>query len=200
MSFRTLFVLLFLALLAVFAGLNWPAFTAPAELNLLITRIHAPLGLVMLGVVVFLTLVYALFVVGVEASALIEVRRYARELHQVRKKLDKEEESRFAQLKGFLETELAGLKGEHSRIEKTLLEALDRTEGQLTEALKSEAEALAQRVETAKLLLNELKSRLEAVAPKLRAEVKEELEKAVNTLSAYIGELEDRLEKSHPEA
>ena len=52
MKIRTLLLLLILATVAVFTLLNWTAFMAPTALTLGVMDVQAPLGLVMLGVVV----------------------------------------------------------------------------------------------------------------------------------------------------
>ena len=187
MNIRTLTVALVLGRLLLFAGLNWQAFTASTTLNLLFTRVEAPLGLVMLGVVLFLTLLYVLFSLGVEASALLEVRRYARELYQVRKQLEDAEASRFIELKRYLEGEFARLDEAHDRNEKNLearaealLERLDGLERAIGEggeatraAVKEEFERLATQLETLKLQHREIVQKIEAAAERLRAELRE---------------------------
>ncbi len=185
MNIRTLTVIVVLVLLGLFAGLNWPAFTAPTTLNLLFAKVQAPLGLVMLGVILALTLLYVLFSLGVEASALIEVRRYARELYQVRKQLENEEESRFLQLKGFLEAEFARQGETQAQLSKALsagfgelrqgLEALEKRLSTLPEeqrqALEEELERLATQIDTLKLQHREIVQKIEAAAERLRSEL-----------------------------
>lgn len=185
MNIRTLTVIVVLVLLGLFAGLNWPAFTAPTTLNLLFAKVQAPLGLVMLGVILALTLLYVLFSLGVEASALIEVRRYARELYQVRKQLENEEESRFLQLKGFLEAEFARQGETQAQLSKALsagfgelrqgLEAMEKRLSTLPEeqrqALEEELERLATQIDTLKLQHREIVQKIEAAAERLRSEL-----------------------------
>ena len=187
MNVRTLTVALVLGLLLLFAGLNWQAFTAPTRLNLLFTRVEAPLGLVMLGVVLFLTLLYVLFSLGVEASALLEVRRYARELYQVRKQLEHAEASRFVELKRYLEGAFGRLEEAHTQHEKELearfealsarLDALKQAIAEGGEAvraaLREEVERLETRLETLKLQHGELGQKIEAAAERLRAALRE---------------------------
>ena len=187
MNIRTLTVALVLGLLLLFAGLNWTAFTAPTQLNLLVTRVEAPLGLVMLGVVLVLTLLYVLFSLGVEASALLEVRRYARELYQVRKQLEDAEASRYAELKRYLEGAFARVDEAHAQHEKEVearfealfarLAELERAIGESGEAtraaFKEELERLVTQLETLKLQHREIVQKIEAVAERLRAELGE---------------------------
>jgi uncharacterized integral membrane protein len=155
---RTLLVVVILALLGAFAGLNWPAFTAPATLNLLFLRVEAPLGLTMLGAVAAVTLLYFLFAIGVETASLLETRRHARELEVQRRLADEAETSRFAELRRYLEAELERLHALSGEAAQSVIVRVDRAE----DALKTE------------------------------------VERAGNTLAAYIGELEDRLTRGGP--
>ena len=68
MKIRTLLLLLILATVAVFTLLNWTAFMAPTALTLGVMEVQAPLGLVMLGVVVLLTAVFLLYVVYLQTT------------------------------------------------------------------------------------------------------------------------------------
>ncbi|MBI2467992.1 MAG: DNA cytosine methyltransferase [Candidatus Rokubacteria bacterium] len=153
MQARTLVIVLILVLLGAFAWLNWATFTTPTPLHLLVTRMEAPLGLLMLGVVATLTLLYFLFAVGLETTALLEARRHARELEAQRKLAEDAEASRYTELRRFLDAELAALRAAPTEAGREVIARLERLE----EALKAE------------------------------------VERAGNTLAAYIGELEDRL-------
>ncbi|HNS14658.1 MAG TPA: hypothetical protein PKM08_04935 [Syntrophorhabdaceae bacterium] len=155
MKVRTLFLLIVVAAIAAFAALNWNAFMAPTTLSLGFAAVQAPLGLIMLGLLVFLTGLFLVFVVYLQTSVLLEARRHARELQANKELADQAEASRFTELRGFLEAELkrqAGLDAESRAALLARLDQLDRD---------------------------------------LRAMVEE----SANTLSAYIGELEDRIEK-----
>jgi uncharacterized integral membrane protein len=153
MGSRLLLVLLIVVLLGGFAALNWSAFAARLPLNLLVARVEAPLGLIMLGALAALTLVYLVSVVSMETRALLEGRRQARELQAERKRADEAEASRFSELRKYLEAELGALRTLTGDSVRQAIARVDRAE----ETLKGE------------------------------------VERAGNTLAAYIGELEDRL-------
>ena len=53
MKFHTILLLLLLIGVSAFTVLNWNLFTSPSELSLGLTSIQMPLGLVMLGLLVF---------------------------------------------------------------------------------------------------------------------------------------------------
>ncbi|WP_457637115.1 DNA cytosine methyltransferase [Oceanithermus sp.] len=193
MNLRTLTVLVVLLLVALFAALNWPLITAPAEINLVITRISAPVGLILLAVIAFLSVLYFVFLAMIETSALLEVRRYAREVEQARKLADKAEASRFAELKKFLEAELSGLKGGQQGLREHVASVVEEARAALSlehDTLKSQHGELGQRIDgKAEMLKSELLGRLGRMEEALSADI----ERTGNTLSSYIGEVEDRL-------
>lgn len=155
MQRRTVFLLVVLLLIALFTALNWTQINTPTTLSLGVTSMQAPLGLVMLGLIVLLTALFLVFVVYLQSSVLLDARRHAKELQTHRELADQAEASRFTELRKFLEAELqklAGRQAEASTATSAKLEQLERD---------------------------------------LRASV----EQSGNTLAAYIGELEDRLER-----
>ncbi|GAB6271059.1 MAG: hypothetical protein PHH96_02325 [Smithellaceae bacterium] len=156
MRLYTLLLLIVLAAIAAFAVLNWNVFIAPTDLSLGVTRVQVPLGLVMLGLLIFVAALFLVFVVYLQTSALLENRRHTRELYANRELADNAEASRFTELRKFLEDELL----KQANLNK-----------------ESHSEVLA---------------RLLQLEQDLRAFI----EQSGNTLAAYIGELDDRLEKT----
>lgn len=67
--------LVFVAAGSVFTIVNWQVLTAQTAINLLVAQVTAPLGLVMLGAMAALTLLYLLFLLWVETKALIQIGR-----------------------------------------------------------------------------------------------------------------------------
>ncbi|MGH8149740.1 MAG: LapA family protein [Steroidobacteraceae bacterium] len=155
MSLRTAFLLLVAILLALFTVLNWQAFTTPTALWLLFARVQAPLGLVMLVITGLLAAVFLLYVTYMQATVILEARRYARDLQAQRQVADQTEASRIAELRTIVE---AGLR----RLDEVI--------------------AHSQR---------DIQGSLEHISSELHAS----LEQSGTVLSAYIGEMEDRLER-----
>jgi uncharacterized integral membrane protein len=122
MSGRTLFALLVLLLLALFAWLNWGEITRPTPLSLGLTRVEAPLGLLLVIALGVVSLLYLIFTIGLETAALLEVKRYARELLHYKKLAEDAEQSRYTELRRCLEAELGRL-AEAEREEIRALEA-----------------------------------------------------------------------------
>ncbi|WP_337868347.1 DNA cytosine methyltransferase [Meiothermus sp.] len=161
---RNVFLLVLIVVMALFAWRNWAVFSEEKTLSLFFTQVTAPFGVVMLTVMAVLVVVYFLYTVGLETAALLEVKKYARELLSARKLADEAEASRFSELKKWLEGELATLKAQSpAGLETKLQEVVERID-------------------------------------RVEHELREDIEKAGNTLAAYIGELEDQItgQDKHP--
>lgn len=155
MKIRTMFVLLLLVLVGAFSALNWSVFTAPTTLSLGLVDIQAPLGLVLLGLLVFVTLVFLVFVLYLQTVVFVELRRHAREMREQRQLAEQAEASRLTELREFMALEFRK---------------------------QASAQADAWIAMTA---------RMDQLDHGLRAA----LEQSNNATAAYIGELEDRLER-----
>jgi len=155
MQIATVLLLIVLAVTALFAALNWPVFTAPMTLFVGLTNVELPLGLLMLGALAVVSLLFVVSVLAVQGRALAELRRHGRELQAQRQLADQAEASRFTELRAFMSAELERVARNGDAVRDTLLARLDRLESQQ------------------RLLI----------------------EQTGNTLSSYIGELEDRFER-----
>lgn len=160
MHLRTVVLIVVLLLVAVFTALNWSAFVAPESLSLGFTEINAPLGLVMLGLLVLLTVLFLVYLVYLQTSVLLEARRHNRELREQRVLADQAEASRFTELRTYLEAELGRLSARSDDTAARILARIEESERQLRGLV----------------------------------------EQSGNTLAAYIGELEDRMERRQPPA
>lgn len=158
MSLRSILILVVMLFLVVFAGVNWTAFNTPTQLSLLVTEIHAPLGLIMLFITAVLAVLFLVYIVYLQTSVLIDARRNAKEIQSQRELADRAEASRFTELRAYIEKEVEAMRVAH----------------------RAASDAVVSRVELAERTL------------------RDELEQNANSLSAYIGELEDRLEKTRP--
>ena len=158
MNFRTLLIILALVLLAAFTLLNWTAFTTPTTLSLGFGVVEGPLGLIMLMVSAFLSVLFLGYIVFQQAAVMVEARRTAKELKAQRELADRAEASRFTELRSYLAGELA------------------RMEAQASAATR------------------ELGARLEQAEATLRERIAE----TERTLSAYVSEVDDKLDALHP--
>ncbi len=156
MKAPTLVLMVVLALIVVFAAVNWSVIMTPTTVSLLVADVQAPLGLVLLGVTVLITALFLIFVVYLQTNVLLDARRHSRELGAQRELADKAEASRFTDLRSYLDVELRKL-GE--QVAESRLGVIGRVD-------------LAQQ------------------------DLRTTIEQSGNSVSAYIGELEDRLERS----
>lgn len=155
MKAPTLLLLVVLALIVVFAAVNWSVIMAPTTVSVIVADIQAPLGLLLLGITVMITALFLIFVVYLQTNVLLDARRHSRELQAQRELADKAEASRFTDLRGYLDLELRKL-GE--QVAESRLGVIGRVD-------------LAQQ------------------------DLRTTIEQSGNTLAAYIGELEDRIQR-----
>jgi uncharacterized integral membrane protein len=137
----TLFVVL--ALVGLFALINWPAFTALTPLTLGFTTVEAPLGLVMLGLVLFLSLLFTMWAISLQGTALMETRRHTKEMQVQRELADKAEASRFVELRSYLSSELLRVSQASYEARADLLARMDRLQDETRLALDQNANSLA---------------------------------------------------------
>lgn len=156
MRLRSLLLVLGIVLLAAFVSLNLPEFTRVGELNLGYTRVQAPLGMVMLIVLVAALLLFILGNAYTESAYLAEHRDTARELQAQRDLAERAEASRFTELRQYLIDEGRNDPDREARMAQLLDERMAR-------------------------LYIDLETRIDQNG---------------NALAAYIGELEDRLERT----
>ena len=156
MGFRSILLIVLLALVAGFAALNWAAFTSSTTLSLGFTSLQAPLGLVMLGLSAVLALVFLGFALYVQTTSLIEGRKQMKALQAQRELADKAESSRITQLQqsleaGFnrqaaqLDTHKAELTARIDRLEQTHVQHLTETGNSLSAALAELDDRIARR-------------------------------------------------------
>ena len=143
MKGRSLFLIIIFGMITVFAILNWNAFMTPTSLSLGVASVQAPLGLVMLGMLVFLVALFLIYVVYLQSSVLLDARRHNKEQRDNRKLADEAEASRFTELRKFLEAELKK-QSEQNMESRTILQArLDLLERDLRTSVEQSGNTLA---------------------------------------------------------
>lgn len=154
MRHRIIVLVVVIALMAGFAALNLDEFSRPSLLSLGVTTVQAPLGMVMLVLLVAALLVFLALTLYNQSTHLLETRHYARELSTQRELADKAEASRFTELRRYLEAQAVSTQQREAAHATVLAERLAQTQQTLIG----------------------------------------KIEQSGNTLAAYIGELEDRVE------
>ena len=109
---RAIVFVLLIALVGLFALINWSAFSALTSLSLGFTTVQAPLGLIMLGLIAFLCVLFTVWVISLQAGSLMDSRRQTKELQAQRDLADKAEASRFTELRTALMARLDRLQDE----------------------------------------------------------------------------------------
>ncbi|MEO8155052.1 MAG: LapA family protein [Rhizobacter sp.] len=140
---RAITLFFVLVLIGLFALINWPAFTALTTLSLVFTTVQAPLGLIMLGLALFLSLLFTMWAISLQASNLLEARRYAKELQAQRELADTAEASRFVELRSYLTGELQRVSDIATNGHGTLLSRMEHMEGALRLTLEQTANSVA---------------------------------------------------------
>jgi len=146
MPFRTLLLCAAIAVVAVFAALNWPVFMAPTALNLGFTSVQAPLGLVMLGALVIITLAFVAYMATWQARTLSESRMHAKEMARLHTLADKAEASRIAELRALVVREGEQMNAQLIRMQNDLRQdirananSLAATIGEMDDRLQRDA-------------------------------------------------------------
>ena len=107
MKIKTLLLVIGIVLIAAFAVLNVDEFTRTSTLNLGVTSMQLPLGLVMLMLVVVILLIFLVTTLYMHSTNLLETRKYDKQLTAQRELADKAEASRFTELRRYLESQAA---------------------------------------------------------------------------------------------
>jgi len=143
MKIRDWLLILVLVAVAGFAVLNWSVILAPTALNLGIADIQAPLGLIMLAMVIFLVAFFMVYVLYLQTSVLFDARANAKELQNNRKLADQAEASRFTELRHYLEAELAKLAESDQAVQAALVARVDQLEKNLALAVEQSGNSVA---------------------------------------------------------
>lgn len=160
----TLILILSLSITMMFVVLNWQAFLAPTELSLGVATVKLPLGMVMLTLLTLIVVMFLIYVVYMQGHALMEARRFARELRVNQERAGNAEASRFTEVHQLIRDEMAKQHAQVADNHAAMLTALER----------------------------------------MRADLGESADEMVNSVAAYVGELEDKVEsvlalrQSHP--
>ena len=140
---RALVFTVILVLVGLFALINWTAFAALTPLSLGYTTVQAPLGLIMLGVLVFFAVLFMVWAFSMQASVMLETRRYARELQVQRDLVERAETSRFTELRSYLSLEQQRMTQADDDMRSALLMRMNRMEAELRARLDQTANSLS---------------------------------------------------------
>lgn len=143
MSLRTVLLGLVLALIALFAALNWPAIVAPTEIYLLVAQTQAPLGLVLLGLLALEAVAFLTYIAVMQAQRLTDLRRLVHEAREQRELAEKAEASRYTELRQWLKQELSMLRQDLSTVSGEVVAQTCRLDEGLRQAVSDSSNSLA---------------------------------------------------------
>lgn len=129
-------ILVSLALLAMFAAVNWSALTAPTTLSFVAFQTEAPLGLILLGVALGFALVLLGYAAIQRTAMLMQSRRQAQELSAQRELAERAEASRIHELRLQLEQETAALRQAIEEAANGLAASIGQVDDKLDRALR----------------------------------------------------------------
>ena len=136
-------ILVVAVLFAVFVLANWAVFVTPTVLSFLAFSVEAPLGLILLGVIVLLIVLFAVHEFSLRASMFLETRRHAQEIREQRELADKAEASRFTELRSHFDQELERLSGEIRTSSAANVARVDAVERTITASVNEATNSLS---------------------------------------------------------
>ena len=131
MNLRSIALLIAFALIGVFITLNWALISQNMPLNFGIAQVDAPLGLVLVGMIITLSALFLLYIVYMQANMLLEHRRRDKEMAEQRALADTAEASRFTDLRQYLQDEINNIARAREDHKLQIMARLDRMESGL---------------------------------------------------------------------
>ena len=132
MRLRSMLLLFILAVIGLFTALNWGVFLTNTTLSMGVATLQAPLGLIMLGLLVGVVVFFLVYVLYLQSTVMFDARRHAKELQSNRELADKAEASRFTELRAFLDAGLKQRAQQEAATQQALMARLDALEDRLT--------------------------------------------------------------------
>ena len=86
---RTILMIIFFILVAAFVALNWGELSRQTTLNLGMSEVQGPLGLVMLGILGLAVILFLVYAVTLQTASLLESRNHTKELNALRELANK---------------------------------------------------------------------------------------------------------------
>ncbi len=93
------------AVIVLFAGLNWSVLSAPAALNLVAAEVQAPVGVILLAMTAVFVALFIVATLYSRIGTLLETRRLLKEVQQARNLAEQAEASRLENLHQLIATE-----------------------------------------------------------------------------------------------
>lgn len=111
--------------IAMFAMLNWNAITTPTVLDMGVADVQAPLGLVMLGLLILFVISAIVFALYAKTAGFFRERHLLREMQAAQNLAQSAEESRFTELRDIIADEVKALDERNAERMAAMMEKLD---------------------------------------------------------------------------
>lgn len=105
MKIKTLFLLVVFGIITVFIIINWGEFIKPTTISIWYKTIEAPLGLILISLIILLALIFGVYALSLRASLLIKERNLTKELKKAEEIASNAEASRFTELNSLIKSE-----------------------------------------------------------------------------------------------
>lgn len=142
MRIQSTFLLLVLSLVGAFTALNWGAIQTNTALSLGFVTVEAPLGLILLGMLMAVVAAFLVYVLYLQSTVMWDARRNARELQANRELADKAEASRFTELRKHLDATFQLQAQQALLTQQGLLGRIDTLEAALSLAVEQAGNSL----------------------------------------------------------
>ena len=129
-------------MLAVFTAANWQVLTTPAPLSFVAFSIEGPLGVMLLGVSLLLTLLVVVYALLLRTTWLMESRRINRQLEEQRELAEKAESSRISALIDLIERKFNENLVSNSEVSKTMTDRIELMELNYTQKIEDVASSI----------------------------------------------------------
>lgn len=129
-------IALVFVILLVFTAANWQVLTTATPLSFVVFSVHGPLGVILLGVCLALTLLVVAYALLLRTNWLVESRRKNRQLEEQRQLAEKAESSRITALQEMLKQEFETLTATLNNVGETTttrIEAVENSLGKMIE-------------------------------------------------------------------
>jgi len=136
MRIRNVLFILAAILVVAFALLNWAEITRPTALNLGLTTVSAPLGAILLGLLVLATVLFLAAQASAHTRHLMESRQNAKALQAQRELADKAEASRFVELRQHLDEHLRETRQRETQGASQMEQTVSRLQRELRQELE----------------------------------------------------------------
>jgi uncharacterized integral membrane protein len=143
MKIRTVILIVGVLLVASFSALNLNEILRPTSINLGVAAVEAPLGLVLLGLMVAMLCFFLIAMVLLQTGHLMELRHTTKELKEQRVLADQAEQSRFTELSHLLKSQASTQQAQQASADQTLFAHMAELEQKLLTRLDESHNGLA---------------------------------------------------------